>query len=172
MGAGSWFATPTPVRRSFTSRVPPELLAARLSGAAATRRSSSSVDGSPYVVVLEGTVDGRAVALRGRLERADGGQSRTEARLIANGSIEATPTGSTLDVVIGASVRREAVVLTLLATAILGFALTRGFGWATVVLIGSVIGTGWAFVLRAAQRFSLRYVGQFEGLLEALAAGG
>jgi hypothetical protein len=172
MATSAWFRRPAAVGRSLDSARPPDDLAALLRGAAAQGRQSSRVDGSAYIVRLDGTVVGRSVDLVARILRGDGTPGRPKTPLRITGEINERPGGSTLDVAIAPDDRltlRWVVGVPLAAILVM---VAGHLPIVAVALIGGLAVPNFLLAIRAGQRFALRSVSQVEALLETIVRGG
>jgi hypothetical protein len=169
-GAAGWLRRPEAVERSIESGRSAPDLAAALHDAATRRRTSTRVDGSPYIVRLGGTVDGRNVALEARLLRADGTPGRPKRPLVITGDVRDRPGGSLLHVRIAPDDRRTLAWVVAIPAIAVGLMLAARVPPPLVALIAALSVPNVLAAIRAGQRFPLRSVSLVEALLEAIAA--
>ena len=171
-GAGTWLRRPEGVERSIASGRSAADLATALRDAAARGQTSTRVDGSPYVVRLGGTVDGRGVAPEARLLRADGTPGRPKRPLAISGEVRDRPGGSLLHVRIAPDDRRTLAWVVAIPAIAVGLMLAARVPLPVVVLVTALAVPNVLAAIRAGQRFPLRSVSLVEALLEAIAGGG
>jgi hypothetical protein len=171
-GGGSRFGQPAGLERRIDSDLPATELAGRLARAAAEGRTSTRMDGSPYIVRLGGTVTRAGVDLEARLLRADGTRGRPKRPLRILGRVTDQAAGSTLDVRIVPDDRSTWIWLVAIPALTVVLMLLARIAPVAIGLIGVATVPYVVLAVRAGQRFALRYVSQVEALLEAIARGG